>query len=406
MKNIELLAPAGDLEKLRYALHYGADAVYMAGEAFGLRQQAKNFTREEMKLALKEAHSLGKKLYLVLNIIPHNEDLRELRLYLEDIKELAFDAYILSDPGTLLLVREILGDVEIHLSTQANTTNALSARFWHSQGVKRIILARELSLVEIKEIVEANKDLDLDFEIFVHGAMCISYSGRCLISNFLTGRDANKGDCAQSCRWNYHLMEERRPGEYFPVFEDEKGTYLYNSKDLCGIDLLKEILDTGVVSLKIEGRNKSIYYVASIVRAYKEGLRRLEKGQALNSEDLFDDINRVSHRDFTQGFFLRKPTEEDQLYEARTYVRTADFLAVVLDYDEKTKYAKLEQRNKFELGDQVEFIGPDYKTYATCVQELFDKDWKPLESAPHPQQILYIYSEQKLQPMDLMRKKF
>lgn len=405
MKKIELLAPAGDLEKLRYALHYGADAVYMAGEVFGLRQQAKNFSTQDMELALKETHKLGKKLYLVLNIIPHNEDLQELRNYLEEIKHLVFDAYILSDPGTLLLVREILGDVEIHLSTQANTTNAMSARFWHSQGVKRIILARELSLVEIKEIVDANKDLDLDFEVFVHGALCISYSGRCLISNFLTGRDANKGDCAQSCRWSYHLMEERRPGEYLPVFEDEKGTYLYNSKDLCGIHLLKEILDSGVVSLKIEGRNKSIYYVASIVRAYREGIDRLEKGQPLISDELFDEINRVSHRDFTEGFFLRKPTEEDQLYMARSYIRTADFLGVVLDYDEKTKYAKVEQRNKFDLGDQVEFIGPNYKSYSMEVKELFDIKMKALESAPHPQQILYIYCEQKLQPMDLMRKK-
>lgn len=406
MKKIELLAPAGDLEKLRYALHYGADAVYMAGEVFGLRQQTKNFTIEEMEIALDEAHSMGKKLYLVLNIIPHNEDIKELKTYLEQIKNLCFDAYIVSDPGAIVLVREILGDVEIHLSTQANTTNALSARFWHSQGVKRIILARELSLLEIKEIVDATQDLDLEYEVFIHGAMCISYSGRCLISNFLSGRDANKGDCAQSCRWSYYLMEEKRPGEYLPVVEDEKGTYLYNSKDLCAIDLLKEIIDTGVVSLKIEGRNKSIYYVSSIVRAYKEGINRIQKNRALNSEELFKEISRVSHRDFTQGFFLRKPTEEDQLYNAQNYIRRADFLGVVLDYDENTKLVKIEQRNKFELGDYVDFIGPDYKSYRLELNELFDHDMKPIKAAPHPQQIIYIYSKQKLYPMDLMRKAF
>ncbi len=404
MRKIELLAPAGDLEKMRYALHYGADAVYMAGEVFGLRQQSKNFTLEEMKLAVEEVHSLGKRIYLVLNIIPHNEDLEELRVYLNQIKDLGFDAYILSDPGTLMMVREILGDVEIHLSTQANTTNAMSARFWHSQGVKRIILARELSLVEIKEIVDKTSDLDLEYEVFIHGAMCISYSGRCLISNFLTGRDANKGDCAQPCRWSYHLMEEKRPGEYYPVFEDEKGTYLYNSKDLCTIDILREIIDTGVVSLKIEGRNKSIYYVASIVRAYREGLDRIQANRQLESQELFEEIARVSHRDFTQGFFLRKPTEEDQLYQARTFNRVADFLGVVLDYDKETGYLKIQQRNKFKLGDKVQFIGPNFSCIEVELKEILDEDRKPIESAPHPEQIVYIPCEEKLNFRDLMRK--
>lgn len=404
MKKIELLAPAGDLEKLRFALHYGADAVYMAGELFGLRQQAKNFSLEDMERAVKEVHDLGKRIYLVLNIIPHNEDLDQMRGYLMSIKHLAFDAYILSDPGTLMLVREVLGDVEVHLSTQANTTNALSARFWHSQGVKRIILARELSILEIKEIIDGTRDLDLEFEVFVHGAMCISYSGRCLISNFLTGRDANKGDCAQPCRWSYHLMEEKRSGEYMPVFEDERGTYLYNSKDLCTIDLLKEIIDTGVVSLKIEGRNKSIYYVASIVRAYREGIDRVLSEKELDSEGLFDEISRVSHRDFTQGFFLRKPTEEDQLYKARTYNRVADFLGLVLGYDREKKLLKIQQKNKFKLGDRVEFIGPDFLSKELVLEEIYDEDKKPVDSAPHPEQILYIPCEFELEAMDLMRR--
>lgn len=401
---MELLAPAGDLEKLYYALHYGADAVYMAGESFGLRTQTKNFDLLDMKKALSFAKEKGKKVYLVLNIIPHNEDLLELKDYLESIKDLAFDAYILSDPGILMMVKEILGDVEIHLSTQANTTNALSARFWHQQGVKRIILARELSLVEIKDIVQANQDLDLDFEIFIHGAMCISYSGRCLISNYLTGRDANKGDCAQSCRWGYHLMEEKRPGEYFPVVEDEKGTYLYNSKDLCASDLLKEILDTGVVSLKIEGRNKSIYYVASIVRAYRKALDDLlEKGD-YDKEEIFGEIDKVSHRDFTRGFFLGKPTEEDQLYDARNFSRKTDFLGVVLDYDPVKKLAKIQQRNKFVLGDSVEFIGPDFKKVTLTITKILSEEGEDLKEAPHPQQIIFLPCQEPLEAYDLMRK--
>lgn len=401
---IELLAPAGDLEKLRYALLYGADAVYMAGESFGLRVQAKNFSLEDMKEGLAFAKSLNKKVYLVLNIIPHNVDLDGIREYLKSIKELPFDAYILSDPGILLLVKEVLGDVEIHLSTQANTTNALSARFWHSQGVKRVILARELSLVEIKEIVDANKDLDLEFEIFIHGAMCISYSGRCLISNYLTGRDANQGDCAQSCRWGYHLVEEQRPGEYLPVVEDEKGTYLYNSKDLCASDLLKEILDTGVVSLKIEGRNKSIYYVASIVRAYRKAIDDILNSGDYDKEEIFAEIDKVSHRDFTQGFFLRKPTEEDQLYDARAFSRKTDFLGVVLDYDPVKKLAKIEQRNKFVLGDQVQVIGPEFKEVSLRIEKIITEEGESVEEAPHPQQIVYIPCEEEVKPLFLLRK--
>lgn len=401
---IELLAPAGDLEKLRYALTYGADAVYMAGESFGLRVQSKNFSLDEMKQGLAFAKRLNKKVYLVLNIIPHNEDLDKLREYLESIRELNFDAYILSDPAILLLVKEVLGDVEIHLSTQANTTNALSARFWHAQGVKRVILARELSLVEIKEIVDANRDLDLEFEVFIHGAMCISYSGRCLISNYLTGRDANQGDCAQSCRWSYHLMEEKRPGEYLPVVEDERGTYLYNSKDLCASDLLKEILDTGVVSLKIEGRNKSIYYVASIVRAYRKAIDDLLEKGTYDKEEIFSEIDKVSHRDFTQGFFLRKPTEEDQLYNAREFTRKTDFLGVVLDYDPVKKLVKVQQRNKFVQGDQVQFIGPGFKEVNLLIDRIYTEEGELVTEAPHPEQILYLPCEEELTPMDLMRK--
>ena len=401
---IELLAPAGDLEKLRYALLYGADAVYMAGESFGLRVQAKNFSLEDMKEGLAFAKSLNKKVYLVLNIIPHNVDLGGIRDYLKSIKDLPFDAYILSDAGILLLVKEVLGDVEIHLSTQANTTNALSARFWHSQGVKRVILARELSLVEIKEIVDANKDLDLEFEIFIHGAMCISYSGRCLISNYLTGRDANQGDCAQSCRWGYHLLEEQRPGEYLPVVEDERGTYLYNSKDLCASDLLKEILDTGVVSLKIEGRNKSIYYVASIVRAYRKAIDDILSRGDYDKEEIFAEIDKVSHRDFTQGFFLRKPTEEDQLYDARAFSRKTDFLGVVLDYDPIKKLAKIEQRNKFVLGDQVQIIGPEFKEVSLQIEKILTEEGESVEEAPHPQQIVYIPCKEEVKPLFLLRK--
>lgn len=398
---IELLAPAGDLEKLKIAIDYGADACYVGGEMFGLRAAAANFSITDLREGIFYAHQRGKKVYLVLNIIPHEADLEALYNYLDAIRDLPFDAYIVSDPGTLMVLREKLGAVEVHLSTQANTTNARSAAFWHSQGVKRIILARELGLEEITTIVDHNPEMD--FEVFVHGAMCMSYSGRCLISHFMTGRDANRGDCAQSCRWNYVLMEEKRPGEYYPVEETPSGTTFFNSKDLNALPILPEILGTGIKSIKIEGRNKSIYYVASIVRVYREALRRIQAGSYF-WEDLYAEIRKVSHRDFSLGFFKGKPSEQDQLYGESSYIRTYDFCGVVLDYDPSTGMATIEQRNHFKTGDEIEVFGPDYFCRSLTIERIINQAGEEQANAPHAQQILMIPMP-KVHQGDLMRKK-
>lgn len=398
---IELLAPAGDLEKLKVAIDYGADAVYFAGEIFGMRKAAKNFSVDQISEGVEYAHSRGKKVYMTLNIIPHNEDIDELQSYLETIKDLDIDAFIMADPGAMLMVKEMLGDVEIHLSTQANNTNALSAKFWQSQGVSRIVLARELSLEEIKDITAKNPEME--FEVFIHGAMCISYSGRCLISQYMTGRDANQGDCAQSCRWRYHLVEQSRPGEYYPIEESEKGVTFFNSKDLCGLPLLDQIIETGVTSLKIEGRNKSPFYVASVVRTYREALRRIEAGD-FHYEDLQEELLKVSHRDYTQGFFEGKTTEEDQIYEDTSYVRQYTFIGQVLGYNEEKKEVHVQQRNHFAVGDEIEIFGPDYSQVTFTVKSIRNTKGEYQQTAPHPLQELWIPCDQKVSAGDMIRK--
>ncbi len=402
---VELLAPAGDLEKLKYAIIYGADAVYLGGQTFGLRAASKNFTIDEMKEGIKFAHERNARVYLTLNIIPHNDDIDELKSYLELLRDVPFDAVILSDPGTLMYVKEYLPEMEIHLSTQANNTNYMSSRFWASQGVSRIVLAREMSLVEIKEIFEKTSDLNLEYEVFVHGAMCISYSGRCLLSNYMSSRDANKGDCSQSCRWKYHLVEEKRPGEYYPVFEDEKGSYFFNSKDLCMINDINHVIESGVKSIKIEGRNKSIYYVANIVRAYKMAVDHYYNNQDFNiDESWLKEIKKASHRKFTTGFYFKKPDEHDQLYESSSYVREYDFIGIVLDYDEETKMATIEQRNKFSVGDKIEIMGPDYFMSEISIEEIINDKGITVENAPHARQIVKVKSEIVLKPYYLLRK--
>ena len=339
-KNIELLAPAGDLEKLKYALIYGADAVYIGGQIFGLRASARNFSFEDMEEGIRFAHERGKKVYVTLNIIPHNEDLNELPDYLKKLSELKVDAVILSDPGTLMYVQEYAPELEVHLSTQANNTNYMSANFWHKQGISRIVVARELSFEEIKK-VKNNIPEDLELEGFIHGAMCISYSGRCLLSNYMSNRDSNRGECSHPCRWNYYLVEEKRPGEYMKVTEDENGTYFFNSKDLCMIGHMPELMESGLYSLKIEGRMKSIYYVANTVRVYRKAIDEYNKSPESYKFDpkWIEELSKVSHRKFTTGFYLNKPTEEDQLYTSSSYIREYDFIGVVLDYDEETGMA-------------------------------------------------------------------
>ncbi len=406
-KKIELLAPAGDLEKLKYAVLYGADAVYLGGQIFGLRAASKNFTLEEMQEGVRFAHHHGAKVYVTLNIIPHNEEIQALAGYLALLGQVAFDGVILSDPGTLMVVREHLPHLEIHLSTQANNTNYMSARFWASQGVRRIVLARELSLGEIREVVVKNADLDLDFEVFVHGAMCIAYSGRCLLSNYMSHRDANQGDCAQSCRWRYQLVEEKRPGEYYPVVEDEKGTYFFNSKDLCLINHVREVVESGVTSLKIEGRNKSLYYVANIVRAYRRAIDAYEADPHRYRVDpeWFEEVQKASHRQFTTGFYFKRPDEEDQLYTRSAYIREYDFIGVVTGYDPGTGLATIEQRNKFEVGDRVEMMGPGFFEEVLVVGELYNEAGEPVTAAPHAMQKIKMRVKGPVAPYTILRRK-
>lgn len=405
VNKIELLAPAGDLEKLKFAIEYGADAVYIGGQAFGLRASAKNFSFEDMKEGIKFAHDRGKKVYVTLNIIPHNEDLTDLPQYLEKLSKIDIDAVILSDPGTFMYVKQYAPNLEVHLSTQANNTNYMSANFWYEQGIRRIILARELSFEEIKEI-NKNTPEDLELEAFIHGAMCISYSGRCLLSNYMANRDANRGECAHPCRWKYYLVEEKRPGEYTPVVEDEKGTYFFNSKDLCMINYIPQLIESGLSSLKIEGRMKSIYYVANTVRVYREAIDRYyeePKEFKFNTEWL-DELKKVSHREFTTGFYLDKPKDDEQLYSSSSYIREYDFVGIVLDYDKESGMAIVEQRNRIFKGDRIEVIGPNYRAFNQDINNMLDDSGKEIEVAPHAQQKIKIKMEEPVEKYYILRR--
>ena len=406
MNKVELLAPAGNLEKLKFAVFYGADAVYLGGKQFGLRASSDNFDYEEMKEGIEYAHSRNAKVYLTLNIIPHNSDIKRLSDYIKDIKEFGFDAVIISDPGILVIIKELWPSVEIHLSTQANNTNYVSANFWHNQGVKRIILARELSLAEIKEIKE-NTPETLEIESFVHGAMCISYSGRCLLSNYMAGRDANRGACAQPCRWEYSLMEKTREGEYYPVYEDERGTYIFNSRDLNLINKIPELIATGLISLKIEGRMKSMYYVANIIRTYREAIDKYyeDKENFVYNEKWMENLRKSSHRKYTDGFANGKPGPEGQVYESSSYIRDYDFIGIVREFNKETMIATIEQRNRVFLGDEIEIIGPNYHEFIQNVDYLKNDKDEDIDVAPHPQQIIKIKMNELVEEMYILRKK-
>lgn len=392
MKNkIELLAPAGDLEKLIFAIDYGADAVYIGGELFGLRTSTKNFTVKEMKEAIRYVHAKGKRLYLALNVFAHNEDLDYLKTYLEEIRDLDIDAFIISDPGIMMFVKEVIPKAEIHLSTQANSTNYMAAKFWESQGVTRVILARELSLEEIRTIAQKLNGKP-ELEAFIHGAMCMSYSGRCLLSNFMTGRDSNRGSCAMPCRWKYKIIEEKRPDDQYEIEETENGTYIFNSKDLCGLPVLKELIEAGLSSLKIEGRSKSIYYVAEVVRVYREAIDSYykEPDKFEVKEEWLEELRSVSHREYTLGFLKEKPGSDSHLYGTSAYVRNYDFVGTVKDYDEEEGLMTVEQRGKFSVGDVVEIIGPDYFSRKITIEEMEDERGMKIESAPHPKMLVKI----------------
>ena len=405
-ENFELLAPAGDLEKLKIAIIYGADAVYFGGEMFSLRAGAGNLSIDEMKEGIRFAHERGKRCYLTINIFAHNEDIGPLTDYLEQIKNIGIDAFIVSDPGIVDLIQEIIPDAEIHLSTQANMTNVRTARFWHKMGVKRLVLARELTFTEIKEI-RKNIPSDMEVEAFVHGAMCISYSGRCLLSNFMIERDANRGMCAQPCRWKYSLVEEKRPGEYYPVEEDERGTYILNSRDLCMIEHLDKIVESGIMSAKVEGRMKSVFYVATVIHAYRQAIDAYFSDPARYEfkAEWLTELKKVSHREFTTGFYFDKPTNQDQNYQTSAYTREYSFVGIVKSYDSATGYAVVEQRNKMTLGDEIEVFGPDIPFFKQALESRYDAEsGEPLESAPHPQQVLRIKMDQPVKENYILRK--
>ncbi|MFZ3207284.1 MAG: U32 family peptidase [Geobacteraceae bacterium] len=399
MNKPELLAPAGNMEKLRIAIHYGADAVYLGGNAFGLRNLADNFTLSELAEAVSYAHDHGVKVYLALNAYLENRDLPDLRRYLEDIAHLPLDAYIAADPGVIACIREVSPGKAIHLSTQANSTNWQSVRFWQEQGISRVNLAREMSLNDIREV---RQRVACELEVFVHGAMCISYSGRCLLSSIMAGRSANKGECAHPCRWNYALVEETRPGEYFPVLEDEKGTFIFNSKDLCLLQHLPELVGSGVDSLKIEGRMKGIHYVATVVRVYREALDRLyddPEGYICRTEWL-EELCRISHRGYTTGFFLGPPKNFDREFHSR-YIRSHDFVGIVEDADPAAVLVGV--RNRLELGDTLEFIGHGMTSVSHTLLEMTNETGEPLQVA-HPNQRILLRLPFPVERYDLIRR--
>lgn len=394
------------MEKLKTAVRFGADAVYFGGEMFSLRAGAGNFTVPEIEEGMDWLHANDAKGYMTINIYPHNGDISPLRDYIGKIRHIPVDAFLVSDPGVMGLIKEQIPDAEIHLSTQANTTNYLTARFWASQGVKRIVCAREMSLEEIR-IMRAELPEDIEIESFVHGAMCISYSGRCLLSNFMAGRDANRGACTHPCRWKYALVEEQRPGQYYPIEEDAYGSYILNSRDLCMIDHIPELAEAGVYSLKIEGRMKSMYYVATVVTAYRAAIDDYLRDPENYRFDpkYYDELCKASHREFTHGFYFNKPTDKDQNYITSDYIRDYSFIGLVRETDSETGLTTVEQRNKFSVGDTVEIFGPHTPFYEETIREMYDEEGSAIESAPHPQQILRIRFERTPEEGFIMRKK-
>lgn len=406
MKKMELLAPAGDLEKLMIAVDYGADAVYFGGDAFSLRAGADNFTPEEMKKGILYAHQRNVRCYLAVNIFAHNEDIEPLQAYLLSIKDFGIDGLIVSDPGIITMAKEIMPDTELHLSTQANMTNYKTAEFWHQTGILRLVLARELSMAEIAEIRAKIPD-EMELEAFGHGAMCMSYSGRCLLSNFMVGRDANRGNCAHPCRYKYALVEEKRPGEYLPIEEDNRGTYILNANDLCMIEHIPKMVEAGISSLKIEGRMKSVFYVAVVVQAYRKALDAYyadPKNYEFKPEWL-EELHMASHRAFTTGFYFHHPKEEGQNLSSSNYSREYTFVGIVKDYDASTGMALVEQRNKMSLGETIQVFGPGDRSYQQILTYMTDVEGKTMESAPHPQQPLLIKMDRKVQPNDMLCKR-
>lgn len=400
----ELLVPASSLEVLKVAVIFGADAVYIGGEAFGLRAKAKNFTMEEMQEGIAFAHEREVKVYVTANILAHNSDLEGVREYFRELKEIGPDGLIIADPAIFEIAEEECPEIERHISTQANNTNYGTFQFWHKLGASRVVTARELSLQEIREI-RAKIPEDMEIETFVHGAMCISYSGRCLLSNYLVGRDANQGACTHPCRWKYSVVEETRPGEYMPVYENERGTYIFNSKDLCMIEHIPELIESGVDSLKIEGRMKTALYVATVARTYRKAIDDYQKDPELYRKNMpwyLDQISNCTYRQFTTGFFFGKPDETSQIYDSNTYVKEYTYLGIIGEEREGTY--RIEQRNKFSVGETIEIMKPNGENVEVTVERILDEDGAPQESAPHSKQVLYVDLGVKAEPYDILRR--
>lgn len=404
MKKPELLAPAGTLEKLKMALLYGADAVYMGGKAFGLRAFGGNFNDDELKEGIAFAHSLQKKAYVTVNIFPHNEDLIALPEYIKFLSDIQADAVIVADLGVYRIVREVAPNLPIHISTQANNTNWSSVLCWQELGVSRVVLARELSLRDVSII---RGKVNIELEAFVHGAMCISYSGRCLMSNYFTDRDANRGQCAQSCRWKFNLVEETRPGEYYPVLEDERGTYIFNSKDLCLLPNIPELINSGLDSFKIEGRMKSVHYVATVIKAYREAIDAYmaDPEKFKIKTEWLEELQKISHRAYTTGFYFSKATQEDQIYTSSSYDQTHDFIGLVKSYDVNTGMAVVEQRNHMKVGQEIEIMQPAQPNFSQGITEMFDMDGNAISVAPHPQQLIQMPMSQPVKEFSMLRRK-
>lgn len=403
-KKPELLIPASSLEVLKTAVIYGADAVYIGGEAFGLRAKAKNFSPEEMKKGIEFAHAHGVRVYVTANILAHNEDLAGVAEYFQELKEYQPDALIIADPAVFQLAKEICPEIERHISTQANNTNYGTYRFWWELGAKRVVSARELSLQEIREIRDHIPE-EMEIESFIHGAMCMSYSGRCLLSNYFTGRDANRGACTHPCRWKYSLVEEKRPGEYMPVYENERGTYIFNSKDLCMIEYIPQMMEAGIDSFKIEGRMKTALYVATVARTYRKAIDDCFQDEELYRKQMpwyLEQISNCTYRQFTTGFYFGKPSEETQIYDNNTYIKEYTYLGTVEEVKEG-RY-RLQQKNKFSVGEIIEIMKPDGRNVETVVKRILDKEGREQESAPHSKQELYVELSEEAEAYDILRR--
>lgn len=408
MRDIELLVPASSLEVLKIAVIYGADAVYIGGEAFGLRAKAKNFSYEEMAEGIAFAHAHNVKVYVTANILAHNYDLEGVRAYFKELNQMKPDrpdALIIADPAIFMIAKEECPDIERHVSTQANNTNYGTFKFWRDLGASRVVTARELSLREIKEI-RSKIDDEMEIETFIHGAMCISYSGRCLLSNYFTGRDANSGACTHPCRWKYSVVEEKRPGEYLPVYENERGTYIFNSKDLCMIEHIPDLIDAGIDSYKIEGRMKTALYVATVARTYRKAINDYIESPEKYEKNMpwyLEQIKSCTYRQFTTGFFYGKPTEETQIYDNNTYEKGYTYLGIVGPANEKGMY-RLEQRNKFSVGEEIEIMKPNGDNITVTVKAMENEKGEAMESCPHPQQIFYVDLGTPLDEFDILRR--